>query len=84
MDANGPLAKENDRKLNFHVKEVSTWTVQHVLLSGSSSGNVMLKEAQPVLPSASLTSRFMSAGMFAPRSLAPPSFLCYLLLLGHM
>lgn len=61
MDANGPLAK-NYRKLNFHAKEVSTWTVEHYLLSGSKPGNLKPRESQPVLPSASLTSQCVSAG----------------------
>ncbi len=77
MDANGPLAK-NYRKLNLHAKEASTWTVVHFLLSGSKPGNLKPGESQPVLPSASLTSRCVSAGRFAAPSLAPPSLPCYL------
>lgn len=77
MDANGLLAK-NYRKLNFHAKEASTWTAVHFLLSSSRPGNLKPGESQPVLPSASLTSRCVSAGTFAPPSLAPPSMPCLL------
>lgn len=77
MDANGPLAK-NCRKLNLYAKETSTWTAVHFLLPGSKPGNLKPGESQPVLPSASLTSRCVSAGRFTAPSLAPPSLPCYL------
>lgn len=41
MDANELLAKY-DRKLNFHAKEASTWTVVHFLTSGSKPGSPKL------------------------------------------
>lgn len=44
MDANKLLAK-NDRKLNFHAKEASTWTVEHFLPSSSKPGNLKLGES---------------------------------------
>lgn len=77
MDANRLLAKIR-RKLNFHAKEASTWTAAHFLLSGSKPGNPKPGESQPVLPSASLTSRCVSAGRLALPCLALPSLQCYL------
>lgn len=70
MDANGPLA-ENDRKLNFHAKEVNNWTALHFVLSSTSLATLRRGESKPALPSASLTSQCVSIVRF---SLPPPPY----------
>lgn len=79
MDVDGPLAEkkeEEKRKLKRFA------LVVYFLLSGSESGNLKPEDLQPVLPSVSLASWSVSAGMFAPPSPDLQSLPCYLYLMN--